>query len=724
MSQDTTAEVFVELLCEELPAGMIGPALEGLAAGLTGLLDSLGHGAVRTWATPRRLAVAVADVPAEKPVVEIEVTGPPADRAFDADGQPTKTGVGFARGKGVDPSALRVVELPKRGRVAAVTVREGGETVQDVLLAGLADVVAGIPFAKAMVWADGDTLPFGRPLHQLVVTYGGAPLSGTVHDIPLRETTRGHRLTPGPFAVTTADAWVADLRAHHVEPDVAARTAAIQALLVEAAERLGSDPIVDDELLAEVTHLVEWPVLVLGAFDEELLELPPRLLVTSMKVHQRYFPVFQGGRLTHRFVVVSNNPFGDHDTIAEGNARVLRPRFHDARFFFAEDRAKPLAEHAAALPRMRWIRGLGTMADKAERIARLGAWLAPKVGAEPGVAERAGRLTKADLPTQMVGEFPELQGHVGRLYAAAEGASEAVSLAIEEHYLPRFAGDDVASTPGGVALALADRLDTLTGCFGIGLEPRGGGDPQGLRRAALGLVHTLVRHGLHLDLRRLFEEAWAVFDRLVRERVADDGDAATAFDRWLKAHRAGEGPAEEAQDVSKLVGFVLARFRADQVAQGVPPDFVDAVLAADRDRDGEEDPVDLVVLDRQLAGLRAVAATPDFPALLQTFKRVLNITKDTDATPPSADGVPAGVEAALVQAADAVAARVDAAAAALDYEAALTAVLDLRAPLEAFFEGVMVNDDDPAVAARRLGILVGVRQVFRSLADFSRISTR
>lgn len=702
-----SGELFVELLVEEIPASMVRPALAGLRDGLLKLIEGVEHGEVRTWATPRRFAVAIEGVAAARPTTETEVTGPPADRAF-VDGAPTKVAEGFAKGKGVAVEDLYVVEMPKRGPVVAAKVTEGGERLADLLADGMAAIVDAIPFKKSMVWGDGG-LTFGRPLHRISVVYAGAPVAGEAHGIAFAAETLGHRQSPGPVSFTSASSWIEGLRAHHVEPDLAVRAARIRELLDLTASELGADPIVDDELSEEVLHLVEWPVPVVGTFDAELLDLPPKLLVTSMKVHQRYFPVFVDGKLTNRFVVVANNPFADAALVADGNARVLRARFHDAKFFLAEDRKKTLAQHGEGLVRMRWIRGLGTMADKTARVGGLAATLAPLVGADADAAGAAGALAKADLTTQMVGEFPELQGHMGMLYARHDGLSEDVATAIEAHWQPKGASDDVAQTPTGVAVALADRLDTLVGAFGIGLKPKGG-DPQGLRRAALGVVRTLLAHGHRTSLDALLAPALASW------QAGAQGDG---FEAWTKARGTDATPTDGDVLVAELAEFVIARFQAAQVSAGRSPDVVEAVLAVTDARHA-----DLVLVDAMCAALVDLAGTPAFPDLLQTFKRVLNITGDVDVALPSASDCPDGPERALRIAAAEADAAVESALGRADAGAALAAVVALAAPVDAFFEAVLVNDPDDAIRARRQGILLSVAAAFRRVADLSRISTR
>ncbi len=701
------SELFVEVLCEELPAAMVRPALDGLRDGLLALLAGVSTGAVRCYATPRRLAVAIADVAEGRPLTERLITGPPADRAFK-DGAPTQAAIGFARGKGVDVDAIQVVDGPK-GQVIAVAVREGGERAADLLAHGLPGVILGLPFAKSMEWGEGGTR-FGRPLHRVNALLDGAPIAAEVAGLAVGHETLGHRLSPlGPLTFDSETTWLDGLRARHVEPDLDARKAQIRALLDEAAQRLGGDRIDDPVLLEEVTHLVEWPTLVIGAFDKDLLNLPHRLLVESMKSHQRYFPVHRGGELTHHFVVISNNPWGDEKLVAEGNARVLRARFYDARFFLAEDRKHSLAEHGKKLERMQWIRGLGSMADKQARVARLAAVVARTVGADPEVAGRAGALCKSDLTTQMVGEFPELQGHMGRLYARGGGESEAVAVAIEESWLPRGAFVEVPETLEGTAVALADRLDTLVGCFGIGQIPTGGGDVLGLRRAAMGIVAIDRRHALRLDLNALFAAAIENF-----HAGANDGD--DRFGKWIVA-RGDDAVARDADTLSdELVAFTLARLKAMLVGEGASADRVDAVLAV-----GAPEPL---TLWNKVKALEAIAGTDEFEQVMRTFKRVLNITVGLDVSPVAPDHLVEPAEKDLGAAIADVAGAVEAAEAELDYSAMLRAMLALQAPVAAFFDAVLVDDPDPAIKARRIGLLGQCTRVFRRLADFSRISTR
>jgi glycyl-tRNA synthetase beta chain len=704
----TAGDLLVELQCEELPARFVRPALAGLVDGVTALLSGIEHGPIRAYATPRRLAVAVDAVASERASVERTVTGPPADRAFDADGKPTAAAVGFARGKGVDPSALMVVDGPK-GKVIAVVLAEGGERTSERLAQGLPAVILGIPFAKSMEWGLGGK-KWGRPLHRVSAVLHGEVIPGEVLGISFGNSTVGHRLAEETqFSFSTASEWLDGLRARAVEPDLDVRKQQIRDLLSKAAHAHGGDDDVDEELLEEVANLVEAPTLVVGEFDRVLLELPPRLLVQTMKHHQRYFPIRVQGKLTHRFVAISNNPWADEGHVAAGNARVLKARFDDARFFFADDNETPLAKHGDQLARMRWIRGLGTMASRQDRVAALARELAPTVGADPAIAERAGALSKCDLVTKMVGEFPELQGHMGRLYAAAQGEPEAVAVAIEEQYSPRGAGDAVATTPAGAALALAERLDTLVGCFAIGIVPTSSGDPQGLRRAVAGVLATLIQHRIRIDLGHLFATALRVTHESIRRRPE-------GFDEWIKRRGVGGAPNGGDEVVAQLVEFALGRFKASEVAEGLTADLVDAVLAA-----SEPDPL---VLHQKAVALGKLAGNPQFSSIMETFKRVLNITRGHHFPPPEPSALSHPAELALAEAASATERAVATAVERLRFGDALDAMLGVQAPVAALFDAVMVDSPDPDEKAARIGLLLRVARTFLQVADFSRISTR
>ncbi len=663
-------ELFVEIGCEELPARFVGPALESLAEGLGKLLSGVERGPVRTWGTPRRLAVAIEAVAPVRASVEKLVTGPPVAAAYK-DGVPGPAALAFARSKGVDAASLTFVDTPK-GPVVAARVLQGGERTVDLVAGGLEGVVAGIPFKKSMRWGS-DPWKFARPLHRVCCVFGGAVVDTGVMGLQTVGTSVGHWLqAPEPFAVTDSAHWLAMLRERWVMADPVERRAVIRRQVELAAEREGGDPGIDEVLLAEVTHLVEWPVALVGQFPVALLDLPPRLLIESMKVNQRYFPIHRDGRLTNRFVVVANNPHGDGDLIATGNARVLAARFHDARFFYAEDRKKTLAVHSEKLQGMVWIRGLGTTAERQERIADAASRLAPIFHASPAACARGGLACKADLATLMVGEFPELQGHVGRLLAGLEGESEAVALAIEEHYLPRFAGDRLPTTVEGRVLALADRLVLLEGAFRMGLQPTASADPQGLRRAALGLIQILLDAGAGGDVGALFAQAGLP--------VGDE-----------------------------VVDFVAARLRALLVGEDLPPDLVDAVVSVGGG--------DVVRIAERARALGALARAGTFGPIRATFKRVGGLTKEHGSAHYVLDLFEGDAEYKLHLAVS----RLPPTDGPVDE--VLGALTELRPLVDAFFDNVLVMSEDMALRNNRLGLLRTIVERFSGFADFSRLST-
>ncbi|MEL6347599.1 MAG: glycine--tRNA ligase subunit beta [Myxococcota bacterium] len=668
------SELFVEIRCEELPAADIDAAVAGLAEQLKGLLKGVPFGAVQTWATPRRIAVAIADVAEGRPIEEKLVTGPPEKAAY-RDGTPTRAAEGFARGRGISVDALEIVEGP-RGRVVAARIKEGGERTRDIVAEGLEAAVLAVPFKRTMRWG-ATSHRWARPFHAVAALFGGERIEATVVGQPTVEQTLAHRLTPGPVPFTDSVSWLEGLRAHNVEPDTSIRRKSIEAQLNADLAALGGE-IRDWDLLDEVVHLVEWPVVVRASFGEDLLALPPRLLVESMKVHQRVFPVYINDVLDHHFLVVSNQPFArapaSVKTISEGNKRVLTARFYDARFFYAEDRRKGLLGYSQRLAGMQWIRKGGTMADKAARVSILAKDLAVRFGADPSQAARAGALCKNDLATQMVGEFPELQGHVGRLLAAELGEPEAVSLAIEEHYLPRFQGDALPTSPTGRTLAIADRVDSLGGCFRMGLKPRGSADPLGLRRAANGLVTLLLAAQVSAPILSLFPEA-------------DQSDDLTAF----------------------LVARMKSSFQ-DTFAT----DLVNAVLAG-----GDTDPV---ALQARLTALDEIAKTDEFGPLKTTFKRVMGLTKDHPGTDYAVDVLEDPAEKDLHEAFVAVRDEARRHSKALDYRAALASLKSLKPHVDRLFDEVLVMTEDERLRTNRLSLLRAIADEFAVIVDFTQLS--
>ena len=677
------AELFIEIGCEELPARFVVSTMEGFAASMTKLLGSLASTAPRSWATPRRVAVSFEDVQAETPRVERLVTGPPVAAAF-RDGVPGAAAVAFAAKMGVSVDALQRVAGPK-GEVVAAVRMEGGQRLVDLVGAGLEAAILGIPFKKTMRWGTRRE-QFPRPIQYVCAVLDGERVPATVCGQATVATSVGHWLWFGePFAVLGAAQWEQTLFERDVVADVALRRARLVRLLGERAAEIGAELNLDEALVDEVTNLVEKPTVIVGEFDAGLLSLPPRLLVESMKVNQRYFPLYRAGALTNRFLVATNNPHGDAALIARGNARVLAARFHDAKFFFGEDAKKPLVEHGKRLSGMLWLREVRgpdgqalTMLQRQAAVAQAGVGLAALCGADEARTRQAGLLCKSDLPTLMVGEFPELQGHVGRkLLEDVEGVDARVALAVEEHYHPRFAGDSIPTSAEGAALALAERLTLLDAAFAAGHAPKGGGDALALRRAAGGVV-AVVLGG--------------------KGRLA----SATVPELFSAAGVAGS---------DELTDFVLARLKALLSGEGVPTDVVEAVAATGSTCIG-----DIAARARAFGQL---AEGGQMAAIRVTFRRLAGLVKQNPGVVVPLQELDGN---ALEAAGRALREAVIAIPAAGGVEERLSSLTALRPLVDTTFDSVLVMDEDPVLRAARLGLLRGIVARFSTLADFSRLS--
>ncbi len=675
------SELFVEIGVEELPARFVGPAMEGFAAQMAKLLGPLAPSAPRVWGTPRRVAVAFSDVVAETPGVEKLVTGPAVSVAFP-NGAPGPAAQAFAAKFGVSVEALERVPGPK-GEVIAARRVEGAQKLVDVVAAGLHAAIFAIPFKKTMKWGRRKE-QFPRPIQYVCAVVDGVRVPTDIAGQATVDTSVGHWLWhPEPFRVTGAAQWEAELLARDVVPDLAERrTQLVEGLWARAAE-IGAELRADDTLVDEVVNLIEKPTVIVGEFDASLLGLPPRLLVESMKVNQRYFPLYRDGELTNQFLLAANNPHGDVALIAAGNARVLAARFHDAKFFYAEDRKRPLAEHGQKLSGMVWLREVKgasgrplTMSERQSQLAAAGERLAGLCSANAGAVLEAGLLAKSDLTTLMVGEFPELQGHVGRKLAEAEGLPAEVALAIEEHYLPRFTGDAVPGSAAGTALALAERLTLLDAAFAAGLQPKGGADHLGLRRAAVGVVALLLgRRVAAVPVQEVFRAAGCV-----------GGD--------------------------EVCDFVYARLRAALQDEGVPTDVVEAVFSA-----GSRLVPDLAARARAFG---ALAADGRMGAIRATFRRVAGLVKQNPGDVLALDALDAD---AIGPAGNALREAVAAIPASSVPKEQLAALVALRPLVDAYFDGVMVMDEDLALRGNRLGLLRAIVDRFSTLADFSKLST-
>jgi glycyl-tRNA synthetase beta chain len=705
-------DILLEIGTEELPAGFLDPALAFLERALPAALHEarLSHGPVWTEGTPRRLVVVVEGVADGQEDRDEEVTGPKAEVAWDSEGELTKAGEGFLRGRGLDPQAAYRKDT-KKGAVMAVLVHEKGAPADEVLPELLSALLPKIPFKKTMRWTDGKAA-FGRPVRWLLALLGDTALPVHFADVTSGRVTYGHRFH-FPEAVEVTG--VADYQQKLAQRRVVLSRAARRRLILDEARRLAADSggalLEDEELLHEVANLVEHPWPVLGRFEERFLEMPKELLLSEMKEHQRYFGVAgERGALQSAFIVVAGSEPPSPERLAAGNARVLRSRFEDGAFYFAEDGKHRLEERAARLDTVLFQRDLGTLADKTRRVCaltdRLAALLA--VMGEPRErALRAAHLAKADLLSGVVSEFPELQGTMGRYYALRDGEPTEVALAVEEHYQPKNASDAMPSTLEGALVGVADRTDTLVGILAVGKPPSGSADPFGLRRAAIAVLRIALHRGWALSLPALIEAAAdEVGERSKKPRAEL---MALALD-FLQ---------------TRLRGVLVERLE-ERGLRGAG-DIVDAVLGA-----GASDPVDAEARALALARLRDTD-TAQFDQLAATFKRVGNLLHKA-----RGDGLAAeasslddralfeAAEQALVGEVRAAQGRLEAsrgagAELAARYAGSLETIVALKPHVDRFFDDVMVMVDDEKVRTARLGLLATVESLLVSLADFTRI---
>ena len=686
-----------EIGTEEIPAFDLHRATAQLARLVPDALDAvrIPHGEVAVHTTPRRLVAIVEDVAESTEALEETFRGPSAKIAFDAEGNPTKAAVGFARGKGVDVGALEVREEKGVEYVFAtrrVEARDAAELLPEVL----EGVIAGIAWPKSCRWGSTSEY-FSRPVRWIVAMLDERVVPVRFAGLEAGNLTRGHRfLSPGPHEVPTASALLDVLEGAHVVTSEQARERAIREGVARIEEECGARAELPEKTLLEVVNLCEQPTVLVGAFDEEFLQVPEEIIVDAMLMHQRYFPLYdEDGKLTNRFIVVSNGDPACAATIADGNERVVRARLSDAKFFYEEDLKRPLEAYVERLDEVVFQESLGTMRAKAERITALARHLAADAGlsaADAAVAERAAHLAKADLVTSAVVEFTSVQGVMGSYYAAACGEGDKVACAIADHYRPRFAGDALPASAAGRIVAMADKLDTICGLIAAGQGPTGSSDPFALRRSALGILSMLLDEGLPLRV------------GLVR-----------AIDAALASY-AAQGVAFDAQTVREEVAdFFIARAKVLLRDEGRAPDTIDAVLAA-----GVREPVEFASRVRALDAARE--GDPDaFADLATAFARANNL-RDASLGAEVDEGLLSEVERALSCAVAQAESRVGSALAADDYPSALAELAGLRKPVDAFFEGVMVMDEDRALRENRLRLLNRFVAVFEGVADFGKMA--
>jgi len=687
----STETLLVELGTEELPPKALrslGLAFrDGIARGLQE--RQLGFGTIRWFATPRRLAVLVDAVQLQAADQAQEVLGPPAASARDKSGAWTRAAEGFARKQGIEPDQLEEFDTPKGARLGVRSTVKGANTracLNDIIQ----ESIGQLPVPKRMRWG-ASRVEFVRPVHWVVAMLGSHSDHGEILGQATGNRTRGHRFhSSGSLAIARPEDYPQVLADARVIADFEQRRQLIREQVQAAAGKVGGTAVISDDLLDEVTGLVEWPVALTGSFEQRFLEVPPEALVSSMKEHQKYFHlVDEQGRLMPNFVTVSNIESRDPAQVIAGNERVIRPRLSDAAFFFETDRKTPLADRVAKLETVVFQQQLGTLADKTRRVAGVAAALAGRIGADPGLAERAALLSKTDLLTEMVLEFADMQGIAGSYYALHDGEDPEVAAALVQQYWPRFAGDRLPENPTACALGLADRLDTLVGIFGIGQAPTGSRDPFALRRASLAVLRIIVERQLDLDLRDCLELAAAQYPQGV---IAVDC-------------------------TTQVFDYMIERFRAWYEEEAIPVEVFKAVSARNLGR-----PLDI---QRRVHAVHAFSALPEAAALAAANKRVSNILDQLETDyrflEVSTDLL---VEPQERDLADCLARLGEVARDHLsrgEYGEALASLAGLRGPVDAFFDGVLVNAEDLELRRNRLSLLKALRDLFLQVADISQL---
>ncbi|CAN7501663.1 glycine--tRNA ligase subunit beta [Trinickia sp. LjRoot230] len=708
MNQTAHATLLVELLTEELPPKALARLGDAFATGLVERLAARelidGEPSFERFATPRRLAVVIKHVRAVAPQKQVREKVLPVSVALDENGRPTAPLAKKLAALGFPDMTIDQLERTQDGKAESFFLRYSapGATLAEGLQAALDEALAKLPIPKVMSYQrpDGTPVQFVRPVQRLTVLHGEAVVPVTAFGIDAADTTLGHRfLSDGLVAILHADDYAATLKAKgHVIANFAERR---ERIVTQLAAQAGGDEIVmPDALLDEVTALVEWPAIYACRFEDEFLQVPQECLILTMQTNQKYFALTDSeGKLRSRFLIVSNIETATPGEIVEGNERVVRPRLADAKFFFEQDKKKPLDARVPLLANVVYHNKLGSQLARVERLVALAGLIAPLVGANPVKAERAAYLAKADLLTEMVGEFPELQGTMGTYYARHDGEDEDVALACSEHYRPRFSGDALPSTRVGTTVALADKLETLAGIWGIGLVPTGEKDPFALRRHALGTLRILIENELPIDLIELLRAACGTFAACAANQPVADSTGA-------------------------LYAFFMDRLRGLLRERGYAAGEIDAVLSLEPKR------LDDIVA--RLDAVREFTALPEAEALAAANKRISNILRKSErVVTPAHAGVKSKVEArllvedaekALNMQLDKVAPAVQSQLAKRDYTRALSALAALREPVDTFFNDVMVNAEDEALRNNRLALLAALHAQMNCVADISKLA--
>ena len=688
-----TDTLLIELGTEELPPKALQTLAKTFSQQIEDQLKSadLSFEQIKWFATPRRLAVQVKALAEKQQDKVVEKRGPAVNVAFDEKGEPSKAAQGWARANGITvDQAERLVT--DKGEWLLHKAHQAGKNVYDLVPDIVNKAVAKLPIPKPMRWGSSRT-QFIRPIHTLTLLFGEKLIPATVLEVSANNLVTGHRFHHhGLVSIQHADSYEQALNEAYVVTDYQQRKDMIVTQIKNAADELNGVALIDDGLLDEVTSLVEWPVTLVGTFDEAFLQVPAEPLIYSMKDHQKYFPVTdKDGKLLNKFIFVSNIESKDPQQVVFGNEKVIRPRLADAEFFFKTDKKQPLATRLSALDNVLFQKQLGTLKAKSERIAELSQFVAKTLGDNTQDAYRAGLLSKADLLTDMVQEFPQVQGVMGKYYAQHDGEGDAIAQALEDQYHPRFSGDSLPEGNLGCAVAIADKIDSLVGIFGINQPPKGDKDPFALRRAAIGLIRIIIEKGLNLDIAHLIAESVALYgDKLSNANIETD-----------------------------VIDFVMGRFKAYYQEQKVPVDVIQAVL--------EKKPSSPLDFDKRIKAVSHFSTLVEAETLAAANKRVGNILAKFDGQLYNGFNKELATEAAELQLAltfKEISSKLEPLLAAKDYQSVLTELSALKAPIDTFFDSVMVMADDEAVKVNRLTLLNEIRNSFFDIADISLLQAK
>ena len=691
MTTIKTSDLLIEIGTEELPPTALLTLSNAFTKNITAALDSasLNYSTVHSYASPRRLAVWIEALEVKQADKEVEKRGPALKAAYDADGNPTKAVQGFAKSCGIEVSDLEEIETTK-GTWLMYRAQQTGKDTQALLEDIIKTALDKLPIAKRMRWGDLDA-QFVRPVQWAVVLFNDVVVDCEILSVHSGNQTYGHRFH-APAAITIkkpADYEKLLKDKGMVIADFNQRKEIIREQIEVIAKESKATAVIDESLLEEVAAMVEWPVSVKGDFEERFLDVPQEALIYTMKLNQKYFHLEDAnGNLMPHFITICNIESKDPIQVKEGNERVIRPRFSDAEFFWNQDRKVKLDSRLERLKTVVFQKQLGTLFDKTQRVKTLAAWIAKQLGEDESLAQRAAELCKCDLLTDMVGELPSLQGVIGRYYAQHDGENGLVADALDDYYKPRFAGDDLPPTAVSQAIALADRVDTMVGIFAIGQVPTGVKDPFALRRAALGVLRILIEQNLNIDLKELLTQA------------------ATNFDSALKAEDA----------VQPVLDYCLDRLTAYYQDKGIQVEVIQSVLAINPTK-----PIDL---DKRVLAVKAFMAIPAAISLAAANKRSGNILKKLKGELPTAIDeklLSDNAEISFYQTLSSLSDKVNASVKACEYEKALTQLAELREPVDAFFDNVMVMDDDEAIRNNRIALLNNLRGLFMQIADLSKL---